>query len=496
MGQFLRGIAAPTGDALARGDIDAGKADVIAVAVSVLDAEDAFKVQDELLPKAVLWTRHRVAREVATLVAAADPSLFTQRAARASTRRYVGRARVDVDGMAAHSVYWPAADALALDLLLDSAASSAKAAGDLRTLEQLRADVLADLAAHGLGVGQVGDLSGFSLQLRTGPCAHEHQHGDDVADRAGEQDEASAGDHGQITAGTATADSGSGPGSETETSAPATVGEADRDPARSREDQPESADVLRTGGSEGSGVPAADPAGGTEGTDVPSSSFGETGGFHGSWHGADTGADPRVFNPAPDRGLPRIWPVGVLGGRRAQILIRVPLSTLMGGDLPADVEGLGPIPADVARAFAAGGQWRRLVTDPITDRVIDYGTTRYIPPQNMADRIKENEPHCTAPGCSATARMTELDHRIPFPLGPTSDDNLDPKCRRCHLLKTHGDFEDEVDAHGNRFWRTPTGHVYMRTPDGTITELPRTRPASSGGPSYRTAPDPDEPAPF
>ncbi|MBZ2195746.1 hypothetical protein KCQ71_06260, partial [Ruania sp. N2-46] len=256
-----------------------------------------------------------------------------------------------------------------------------------------------------------------------------------------------------------------------------------------------------TGGSEGTSPPTTGPAGGSEVTGAPTASSGGagagSGGFWGSWHGADTGADPRVFTPARGQGLPRVWPVGVLGGRRAQILIRVSLSTLMGGDDPGDIEGLGPIPADVARAFAAGGTWRRLVTDPTTNQVTDYGTTRYEPPQNMTDRIKENEPYCTAPGCSATARMTELDHRVPFPLGPTSDDNLDPKCRRCHVLKTHGDFEDEVDQHGNRFWRTPTGHVYMRTPDGTTTELPRTHPEHTGhGPTYRTAPNPDEPPPF
>ncbi len=520
VGQFLGGIAAPTGEALARGEIDAGKADVIAVAVSVLEAEAAFKVQEELLPKAVLWTRHRVVREVAKMVAAADPGQFTQRAARASTRRYVDRARVDVDGMASQTLYWPAADALGLDLLLDSAASSAKAAGDLRTLEQLRADVMADIVAHGLNTGQVGDLTGFTFQLHTGPCTHTHHH-----DHEAEQD----------AQGSETETSTASPTTEPETSnapsaAPTGVPEGTGAPTTGptggfegtgasstaptdRSEGTSAPSTGPTGGAEGTVLPATGPSGGSEETNAPSTgpsggfegtgapttgpATGATtqGGFLGSWHGADTGADPRVFTPARGQGLPRVWPLGVLGGHRAQILIRVTLSTLMGGEDPGDIEGLGPIPADVARAFAAGGTWRRLVTDPITDRVLDYGTTRYEPPQNMSDRIKENEPHCTAAGCSATARMTELDHRTPFPLGHTSDDNLDPKCRRCHVLKTHGNFEDEVDDHGNRFWRTPTGHVYMRNPNGTITELPRTRP-DSNGPTYRTAPDPDEPPPF
>ena len=39
-----------------------------------------------------------------------------------------------------------------------------------------------------------------------------------------------------------------------------------------------------------------------------------------------------------------------------------------------------PVPAVVARALAAGGTWRRLVTDPVSGTVVDVGRTRYRPP--------------------------------------------------------------------------------------------------------------------
>ncbi|NWJ70321.1 hypothetical protein HX744_07205 [Pseudonocardia sp. ICBG1122] len=42
--------------------------------------------------------------------------------------------------------------------------------------------------------------------------------------------------------------------------------------------------------------------------------------------------------------------------------------------------GRGPVPADLARALAAGGVWQRLVTDPLSGTLLDVGRTRYRPP--------------------------------------------------------------------------------------------------------------------
>ena len=190
--------------------------------------------------------------------------------------------------------------------------------------------------------------------------------------------------------------------------------------------------------------------------------------------------------PVPDLPEPPEWMrIGVLGGHRAEIRITIPLSTAMGGDEPAELDGYGPIPAGVARAIAAGGVWKRLVTDPLTNRVIDYGTSRYRPPQHMVDRVKANKPECVAPTCSRPAHLCELDHRIPFPLGHTSDENLDPQCRRDHLVRTHGGFHYVLIDDGVYEWTMPTGHRYRREADGTLVLLPR-----------QTAPADDEPIPF
>ena len=64
--------------------------------------------------------------------------------------------------------------------------------------------------------------------------------------------------------------------------------------------------------------------------------------------------------------------------RGASVEITVPISTLLGLDQqPGHLHGYGPITADVARRIATKGTWRRLLTDPVTGTLLDYGTTRY-----------------------------------------------------------------------------------------------------------------------
>jgi hypothetical protein len=75
------------------------------------------------------------------------------------------------------------------------------------------------------------------------------------------------------------------------------------------------------------------------------------------------------------------WQTGHLGGvrcgprlarrrgRRVEIGVLVPYPTLVGlADQPGELAGFGPIPASVARRIAAGGVWRRILTDPGSGR--------------------------------------------------------------------------------------------------------------------------------
>ncbi|WP_172892159.1 HNH endonuclease signature motif containing protein [Jatrophihabitans sp. GAS493] len=153
-------------------------------------------------------------------------------------------------------------------------------------------------------------------------------------------------------------------------------------------------------------------------------------------------------------------------GRRPSIQVTVAMTTLMGvNDLPGQLEGHGPIPASVARRIAADptGTWRRLITDPATGELMEYGRTRYTPPQDLTDFVITRDQICSFPTCNVPAIRTNLDHEVPFPQGPTNKVNLRCKCRRHHRLKHQTRWRvktTEGDAGTTSEWTSPNGHTY------------------------------------
>lgn len=198
--------------------------------------------------------------------------------------------------------------------------------------------------------------------------------------------------------------------------------------------------------------------------------------------------------------------VGQIGGKSAHIRVVVPLTSLMGGadgpaaglpgaDEPAHLEGYGPIPASTARALAAGGPWARMVTDPVDRSVVELTTDKYEPPAAMAALVRAAQPECVSPVCSVPSDSCDLHHRIPWPAGVTSARELDPGCRRDHLLVTHAGWSYTRHADGSRTWTTATGHVYIEHADGTATQAQR-QPHPRHNPSTARRPTLDDPPPF
>jgi hypothetical protein len=171
----------------------------------------------------------------------------------------------------------------------------------------------------------------------------------------------------------------------------------------------------------------------------------------------------------------------------------VPASTLSGGDEPGHVPGWGPVTAPTARRLATGcpapldaddditaslafslagdSEWRRLVTDPLSGIVLDYGTTRYRPPAPLADYVRARDGHCYEPGCTVPAAECDLDHIRNSPVGPsphpdpggaTADWNLGSGCRTAHRIKARPGWTMSSPAAGTFTWTTPTGHRYTR----------------------------------
>ena len=132
------------------------------------------------------------------------------------------------------------------------------------------------------------------------------------------------------------------------------------------------------------------------------------------------------------------------------------------------------VPALTAWALAAGGTWRRLVTDPASGTVVDVGRTRYRPPAGLADLVRARDRVCVFPACQTPAERCDIDHLTAWSQGGTTSlDNLTTLCEAHHRLKhTPGWALTRDQATGTLSWHTPDKTVYQRHPDGTITRLP------------------------
>lgn len=153
-------------------------------------------------------------------------------------------------------------------------------------------------------------------------------------------------------------------------------------------------------------------------------------------------------------------------GRPAQIQVVTDLPTLLGlAEHPGDLIGYCAIPASVVRAMAADGCWQRLIVEPVTGHLLDAGTARYRPSQELADFILTRSRICQFPTCHAPAQGCDIDHTTPYDPddpggGRTSSCNCRPVCRRHHRLKTHGGWSVETHPDGSCIWINPTGRRF------------------------------------
>jgi hypothetical protein len=170
-------------------------------------------------------------------------------------------------------------------------------------------------------------------------------------------------------------------------------------------------------------------------------------------------------------------------GARPNINVTVPLGTVLNlSQEPAELIGYGPIPAELARAIAAEGTWRRLLTDPASGALLDLGRERYRPPAALRDFVLARDMYCQGYGCRVPARRGDIDHRIDWAHGGhTRASDLDSLCRHTHRLKHEAGWTRERQPDGSTVWRTPTGHQYLRDPDW----LPGARPPRGFTPQHQ-----------
>jgi hypothetical protein len=162
-------------------------------------------------------------------------------------------------------------------------------------------------------------------------------------------------------------------------------------------------------------------------------------------------------------------------GVTAKVFVTVPVLTLLdrdellGHELPATLDGYGPIDADTARTLAGHApSFVRLLTHPETGAVLSVGRESYRVPQDLKNWLQIRDVTCRFPGCSRHASRCEIDHTHDWAHdGQTRHDNLAHLCKSHHILKHKSDWQvaQARDGTGNLTWTSPAGRNYTTKPE-------------------------------
>lgn len=113
----------------------------------------------------------------------------------------------------------------------------------------------------------------------------------------------------------------------------------------------------------------------------------------------------------------------------------------------------------LAHLIRAGAKVRHLRTPS------DEPEPGYRPSTALDEFVRFRDLTCRFPNCDVPAEFCDIDHTIPWPLGPTHPSNLSCKCRKHHLLKTFWEgWTDRQYPDGTIIWTAPTGHTYTTYP--------------------------------
>ncbi len=92
--------------------------------------------------------------------------------------------------------------------------------------------------------------------------------------------------------------------------------------------------------------------------------------------------------------------------------------------------GFGLVPSTVLRDLAGVAKIKPLLTPQACPE------SGYQPSVALAEFVRFRDLTCRFPGCDKPAEVCDINHTVPFPLGPTHPSNLKLLCRYHHLLRT------------------------------------------------------------
>ena len=93
----------------------------------------------------------------------------------------------------------------------------------------------------------------------------------------------------------------------------------------------------------------------------------------------------------------------------------------------------------------------------------DLSSSSFRIPDRLRRLVQARDQHCTFPLCNRPASKTDLDHRIPWPYGSTSEANLHSLCRHHHRAK-QASFTAHPRPDGATIWTTRGGWQFTRPP--------------------------------
>jgi hypothetical protein len=128
-----------------------------------------------------------------------------------------------------------------------------------------------------------------------------------------------------------------------------------------------------------------------------------------------------------------------------------------------------------------GGWNRQLLKEAVTarlDALPPLRTETYAPTVPIQDHVRARNPRCAAYDCPRRASLCDLDHDVPWPRGPTEADNLAPRHRRHHEIKTRGLVKTRLHPDGSVEHTMLTGLVITTRPE----PLPGYAPGEGYGP--------------
>ena len=488
------------------GVLEPAKASLVTRRLGDVPAPVALAVQERVLPQAPRRSVSQVGRDIERALMETDPTGHAERVRVNVSRRCVTRPRPVGEGVSQIRLVLPTMDALLLDATLDAIAASARAAGERRTLAQLRADALGAMALSTLRTSQ--------QTAYTQPCPRGAEHcGEDQAEVKSSGPAVPArllpdgvpleGLLGALSSLVGSASpwwTPSGTGHlplpenihiDVQVTVPLTslAGLAPPEDPTGRGD-PKSSECSEAPRHPKSGraspdqnpTVTTDPLNGAAPRDsrrsLPTTSSRSLPTADGRSLPEPTPATP-ASQPAASRSAAHdsssaaSCSAAPIAQPAASTSASLPATPTEVAEVRIGARSVA-VPAMTAWALAAGGTWRRLITDPANGTVLDVGRTRYRPPAGLADLVRARDRACVFPTCQTSACRCDIDHLTAWSQGGTTSlNNLVTLCEAHHRLKhTPGWALTRDQASGTLSWHTPDKTIYQRHPDGTITRLP------------------------